>query len=140
VIVPLTPKYEYEFVKGFAELVARRVNAALPDDTTLQRATARRPAAAVYLDYIQVGRGKTLVAPYSVRARAGAPVSMPLGWDDVRAMARKRGKDTEAENARYTIANVPGLLAKRADPWAGALKRGQRLDEALSAAQRLWRA
>jgi bifunctional non-homologous end joining protein LigD len=138
VVVPLAPHYAYEFVKGFAELVARRINGALPGDTTLVRATARRPAAAVYLDYVQVGRGKTLVAPYSVRARAGAPVSMPLAWDEVEAMARKRGKDTEAENARFTIANVPQLLAKDGDPWAGALERGQRLDSALAAAQKRW--
>jgi bifunctional non-homologous end joining protein LigD len=138
VIVPLVPRYEYEFVKGFAELVARRINGTLPDDTTLQRATARRPAAAVYLDYVQVGRGKTLVAPYSVRARGGAPVSMPLQWPELEAMARKRGTDTEAENARFTIANVPKLLAKHGDPWAGILERGQRLDTALAAAQKRW--
>jgi bifunctional non-homologous end joining protein LigD len=139
VVVPVQPRYPYDFVKGFAELVARHVNGLAPEATTLERATARRPATAVYLDYVQVGRGKTLVAPYSVRARAGAPVSMPLGWEAVRAMSRRRGQDTEKENARYTIANVPRLLAKAGDPWAELAGSAQRLEAALGSARRAWR-
>ena len=139
VIVPLQPRYDYDAVKVFAELVARRVNGELPGATSLERATSRRPADAVYLDYVQVGRGKTLVAPYSVRARAGAPVSTPLAWDDVRAMVRKRGRDTQAENARFTIRNVPARLAEGGDPWDAGAVRGQRLEGALTKAQRAWR-
>jgi bifunctional non-homologous end joining protein LigD len=138
VIVPLEPRYDYDLAKGFAELVARHVNGSMPAETTLERSTKRRPAHAVYLDYVQVGRGKTLVAPYSVRARRGAPVSMPLAWDEIDAMTRKRGRDTEAENARYTIANVPRLVGKRGDPWRDAGK-GQRLEKPLAAARKTWR-
>jgi bifunctional non-homologous end joining protein LigD len=139
VVVPLEPRYTYDVAKALAELVARNVYDRIPAATTLERSTSKRPADAVYLDYVQVGRGKTLVAPYSVRARAGAPVSMPLGWDEVEAMTRKRGRDTAAENARHTIANVPRLLARSGDTWADGAWRPQRLEKALAAARRSWR-
>ena len=89
----------------------------LPKDTTLERTIARRPDGPVYLDWVQVGKGKTYVAPFSVRARDGAPVSMPLAWAEVEAMRRKRAPETTAEMRRWTIANVPGLVAKHGDPW-----------------------
>lgn len=139
VVVPLEPRYTYDVAKALAELVARNVHGRLTCDTTLERSTAKRPPDMVYLDYVQVGRGKTLVAPYSVRARDGAPVSMPLGWDEVEAMTRKRSKDTAAENARYSMANVPRLLGRRGDVWGGEAWRPQRLEKALTAARRAWR-
>jgi len=138
VVIPLELRYTFDVAKAFAEIVARRVAALLPEESTLQRATARRPETAVYLDYVQVGRGKTMVAPYSVRARAGAPVSMPLAWPEVEAMVRERGKDTAARNARYTLANVPGLLRERGDAWAGGAWRPQRLERPLAAARKAW--
>jgi bifunctional non-homologous end joining protein LigD len=138
VVVPLEPRYTFEVAKGFAEIVARHLNGLLPEATTLQRATARRPAAAVYLDYVQVGRGKTMVAPYSVRARAGAPVSMPLEWPEVEAMSRKRERDTAAYNARYTVGNAPRRLGQEGDAWGGPAWRPQRLERPLAEARKKW--
>ncbi len=131
VIVPLAPEYGYDVCKGFAELVARELHARLPDRTTLQRTPARRPLGTVYLDYVQVGRGKTMVAPYSARARDGAPVSMPLDWAEVEAMARKRSLGTEGEFGRFSVKNVAPLLEKRGDLWSGSGRQGQRLEPAL---------
>jgi len=100
VVIPLESDYDYEPVKVFAEIVARRVAGALPQLTTLERMTAKRKPGTVYLDYVQVGQGKTLVPPYCVRARDGAPISMPLEWDEVEALARKRaGKPDDASSA-----------------------------------------
>jgi bifunctional non-homologous end joining protein LigD len=138
VAVPLEPDYGYDICKGFAELVARQVHDRLPELTTLERMPAKRQRGTVYLDYVQVGRGKTLVAPFSVRARRGAPVSMPLGWSEIEAMARKRAKDTEAEFARYTMKNAPALLGERGDLWSGANWKRQRLEPALEKAQKTW--
>ncbi|MDQ2907781.1 MAG: non-homologous end-joining DNA ligase [Candidatus Eremiobacteraeota bacterium] len=135
VLVPLAPQYDYDFCKGFAELVARTLHGRLPDWTTLLRMPARRPLGTVYLDYVQVGKGKTLVAPYSVRARDGAPVSMPLEWSEVEAWARKRTKDSAGEFARFTVKNVPPLLERRGDLWSGAAWRPQRLEAPLSKAR-----
>jgi bifunctional non-homologous end joining protein LigD len=138
VVVPLAPRYGYDACKTFAEIAARTLHARLPDATTLERSPAKRPLGTVYLDYVQVGKGKTLVAPYSVRARAGAPVSMPLEWDEIETMARKRSKETEAEFARFTLMNAPGLLAKRGDLWGAERWKEQRLEPALDKARDLW--
>ncbi len=138
VAVPLVPEYDYEFAKGFGELVARHVHAAVPDLTTLERMPAKRPPATVYLDYVQIGKGKTLVAPYSVRARAKAPVSMPLDWSEIEAMLKKRTVGTESEFARFTIANAPAQFEERAPLWRSASWQEQRLDDALAKAREAW--
>jgi len=138
VLLPVQARYDYDTAKNFAELVARRVNGLMPDDTTLERAIAKRPKGRVYLDYVQVGKGKTYVSPFSVRARDGAPVSIPLGWDEVEAMRRKRAPDTASEMARWTIANVPKIVKKSGDPWSAEGWKPQRLEKALSNARSLW--
>jgi bifunctional non-homologous end joining protein LigD len=138
VIVPLEPHYDYDVAKGVSELVARRIHAVLPGDTTLERTISRRPEDLVYLDWVQVGKGKTYVAPFSVRARDGAPVSMPLAWPDVEAMRRKRAPETTAEMRRWTIANVPKLVAKHGDPWRAEGWAPQSLDDPLKRARGLW--
>jgi bifunctional non-homologous end joining protein LigD len=137
-VIPLEPRYDYEMAKGFAELLARRVHGVMPALTTLERTIAKRPTGTVYLDYVQVGKGKTYVAPFSVRARDGAPVSMPLRWPEVEAMRRKRAADTSREMARWTMANVAGLVAANGDPWAAEGWVPQRLESALSTARSLW--
>jgi bifunctional non-homologous end joining protein LigD len=139
VAVPLAPHYSYEVARQFAELVARTLHGRLPVLTTLERTPAKRPAGTVYLDYVQVGRGKTLVAPYSVRARAKAPVSLPLDWSEIEAMGRKRAKETEAEFARFTLKNVPAILGERGDLWGAESWREQRLEIALESARSKWR-
>jgi bifunctional non-homologous end joining protein LigD len=138
VILPLEPHYDYEIAKGVSELVARRIHAVLPKDTTLERTISKRPEDLVYLDWVQVGKGKTYVAPFTVRARDGAPVSMPLAWEEVEAMRRKRAAETTAEMRRWTIANVPKLVAKTGDPWRREGWKPQSLESALSKARSLW--
>jgi bifunctional non-homologous end joining protein LigD len=138
VLLPLEPHYDYAIAKGVSELVARRVNAVLPKDTTLQRTISRRPEDLVYLDWVQVGKGKTYVAPFTVRARDAAPVSMPLAWREVEAMRRKRAAETTAEMGRWTIANVPKLVAKTGDPWRREGWKPQSLESALTKARSLW--
>ncbi len=137
-VIPLEPRYDYEMAKNFAHLLAQRVHAVAPGDTTLERTIAKRPKGTVYLDYVQVGKGKTYVAPFSVRARDGAPVSMPLRWNEVEALRRKRARDTSGEIARWTLANVPALVAKSGDPWSGEGWVPQRLEGPLETARSLW--
>jgi bifunctional non-homologous end joining protein LigD len=137
VVVPLEARYDWEMAKGFAELIARRINAVAPEYSTLDRTIKRRPKGTVYLDYVQVGKGKTYVAPFSVRPRDGAPVSMPIAWSEVEAMRRKRAKETGPEMARWNITNVPKLLAKTGDIWTEGW-RPYRLEPVLTAARSLW--
>jgi bifunctional non-homologous end joining protein LigD len=137
VVVPLQPRYDWDQAKGFAELIARRINALAAEYTTLERTIARRPHGTVYLDYVQVGKGKTYVAPFSVKPRDGAPVSMPIAWSDVEAMRRKRAKETAPEMTRWNIGNVPKLLAQHGDLWAADWKT-TRLEPALDRARSRW--
>jgi bifunctional non-homologous end joining protein LigD len=63
----------------------------------------------ILIDYLRNQRGMTAVAPYSTRARPGAPVSMPLGWDELAP---------EIGPAYFTVRNAPTRLSSlAADPW-----------------------
>jgi bifunctional non-homologous end joining protein LigD len=138
VVVPLKPVYSYDAVKQFAELAARQAAARAPELTTLERTIARRPKGTVYLDYVQVGRGKTVVPPFVVRARDGAPVSMPLDWSEVEALARKRTKDPLVEFAAFTMKNAPARLKRVGDLWGGKHWREASLEPALRKARNVW--
>ncbi|MEO9025578.1 MAG: non-homologous end-joining DNA ligase [Candidatus Tumulicola sp.] len=139
VFVPLAAGYSYESAKLFAELLARHVAHGLGDSTTLERSIGKRRPEAVYLDYVQVGRGKTYVVPYSVRARDGAPVSTPLEWPEVEGFARKRGSNAPADEfGKYTIRTTAKRLAKLGDLWAGKAWKKQRLEPAIARAQTRW--
>jgi bifunctional non-homologous end joining protein LigD len=139
VFVPLAAGYSYESAKLFAELLARRVASELGDLVTLERSVAKRNPAAVYLDFVQVGRGKTYVVPYSVRARDGAPVSTPLEWPEVEAFARKRGTAAPSEEfAKFTIRTTAKRLKSRGDLWSGTAWKKQRLETAIARAQSRW--
>jgi bifunctional non-homologous end joining protein LigD len=137
VVIPLQSKYSYDAIKQFAEIAARRVAHELPKLTTLERSIARRPKGTVLLDWVQVGRGKTVVPPYGVRARDGAPVSMPLEWSELKAMGSKRSTP-EAANGRWTIANARKRLQSEGDLWGGKAWKAAALEPALKKAQRAW--
>ena len=138
VVVPLTRGYAYTDAKLFAELIAHHMTDADPKNVTLERALARRDQTAVYLDYLQVGRGKTIAAAYSARARDAAPVSTPLRWSEVEAFARKRSGSPADAFAAFTIRSIAARLASHGDLWAGKAWKLQRLEPALAKARRVW--
>ncbi len=139
VVVPLAAGYSYDTAKIFAEVVARRAADELGSRATLQRTIAKRPQNAVYIDYVQVGQGKTLVVPYGVRARDRAPVSTPLHWSEVEAFARRRTEVAPADEfTKFTIGTVPGRLKREGDLWGPKLWKKQRLEGAIAKAKRLW--
>ncbi len=137
-LVPLAHGYSYDTAKLVAELVAQRLADARPDLVTLERSLARRDQSLVYFDYLQVGRGKTIVSAYSVRARDGAPVSMPLDWSEVEAFARKRSGAPWDAFAAFTIRTAPRRLEREGDLWAGKAWKPHRLESAIKKAQRVW--
>jgi bifunctional non-homologous end joining protein LigD len=139
VVLPLGSGYSYDVVKMFAEIVARRAAEDLGELATLQRTLAKRPHSAVYIDWVQVGMGKTIVAPYSVRARDGAPVSTPLHWAEVEALARRRASAAPADEfAKYTIKTTPRCLERDGDLWGAKYWKKQRLEGPIAKARRLW--
>ncbi|HSC22361.1 MAG TPA: non-homologous end-joining DNA ligase [Casimicrobiaceae bacterium] len=108
-VLPITRRHSWpearEFARAIAEALARRVpklfTARAGNDHRVQR---------VYVDSLRNAEGATLVAAYSLRARPGLPVSMPIGWSDLES-------DVRAE--RFNIDNAARAVADRpADPWA----------------------
>ncbi|HSH44700.1 MAG TPA: DNA ligase D, partial [Longimicrobiales bacterium] len=83
VLTPLARKFTHEQSRILAQLLSQVIVNRVPEIATLQRVIDRREGK-VYLDYLQNGHGKLIVAPYSVRPKPGAPVSAPLTWEQVR--------------------------------------------------------
>jgi bifunctional non-homologous end joining protein LigD len=81
-MLPLGRQFTYEQCRTIGELLARLVLRELADIATITRHITRR-GDKVYLDYLQNRHGQLIVAPFSVRPLPGAPVSMPLTWDEV---------------------------------------------------------
>jgi bifunctional non-homologous end joining protein LigD len=108
VVTPLSDKkgYDWDVAKGFAREICRRLADDEPERYVLNMAKRERKGR-IFLDYLRNDRTSTAVAPLSPRARAGATVSMPLNWTQVRS-----GLDPK----RYTVRTAPRLL-KSAKPW-----------------------
>lgn len=126
VFVPIRVGPDADEVLGFAEALGSRLAAAFPKIFTTEARIANRRGR-VYLDPFRNGFAQTVVTPYSVRRRAGAPFSRPLAWRDVR-----EGLDP----ARFHLGNFEEELAKK-DPWADFWKSRQPLERAIRAVRSL---
>lgn len=122
IYVPVEPVYTYEQTKSFAELLANIVIAERPDLFTTPRRVAKRTKGRVYFDYLQNGKAKTIAAPYVPRAYAGAPVSTPLRWEEV-----KPGLSP----GQFHIRNARERFDRVGDLFAPVLAKPQRLEEPL---------
>lgn len=123
VYVPVKPRYSYEQIANFAEGVARLVTKQNPDVATLERSLKKRKRARIYVDHMQNARGKSVVAPYSVRPRPGATVSAPLEWSEV-----KRGSLTIQD---FTIKTMFQRLKRKGDLFKPVLDNKQSLEGAM---------
>jgi DNA ligase D len=109
VVVPIEANAAWREVKRFAKGVSAEMAADAPDRYLTKVSKAER-AGRIFIDYLRNDPTSTAVGPYSTRARPGAPVAMPLRWDQLTA-----GLDPKA----FTIRTVPRRIARqRADPWA----------------------
>jgi len=118
IYLPLKPKHDYPKIAGLASALAEEIAGRAPKIATVQRSIAKREKQQVYVDWMQNARGKSIAAPYSARARAGASVSMPLKWEQV-----ERG----VKISDFTIKNAPRLLKEKGDPWKEFFKDRQLL-------------
>ncbi|MEO7976869.1 DNA ligase D [Flavobacterium sp.] len=114
VYIPLGAKYDYDSIKILAELIAREIQARLPETTSLERSIKKRNNK-IYIDYLQNRRGQTLAAPYSVRPVPGAQVSTPLEWSEV---------NNKLKPSQFTIKNVLNRFENKGDLWAPVLEKG----------------
>ncbi len=83
IYIPLQAKYTYDQCQLFARWIATQVTHELPDFTTIERMTGNRKGK-LYVDFLQNRAKATLAAPYSLRPKPGATVSMPLHWEEVK--------------------------------------------------------
>src|SRR6266508_2149963 len=106
VYVPLQRRYDYGRVRAAAVALSARAEERAPDLTTTAFRIADR-GGRVYLDAGRNAPGAHIIAPYSPRARPGATVSFPVGWEDLR----------HVHPGDFTIRNVPDILEDRGDVW-----------------------
>lgn len=119
VTVPLEPSLDWNTAKAFTKAVAQQMAADQPGRYVATMAKSRR-SGRIFIDYLRNGRGATAVAPYSTRARAGAPVAMPVDWSE---LAELPGA------AHFTMLNAQQRLATLAeDPWKDLPRIRQKLN------------
>lgn len=121
--VPVLRKFDYDTVRTISEQICRFVLRRHPQETTMEWSVERRRGK-VFLDHNQNTRGKTLATPFSPRALPGAPVSMPLRWEEV-------GQLTPSD---FTLRTAPARLGQVGDLWRDILSRKADLAHAFSAA------
>jgi len=116
VVVPLTPKLEDDEVKDFAHAVTVHMARTIPQRFVAKSGPANR-VGRIFIDYLRNGHGQTTVAAFSVRARPGLGVSVPLDWDQRAEL--KSGAQWTVQTARDQVS------LQQADPWADYWKARQ---------------
>jgi bifunctional non-homologous end joining protein LigD len=119
VFVPIERTVTFDEARHICETVGRHVMRAHPKDITMDWAVEKRTGK-IFIDYNMNVRGKTLNVAYSPRGVPGAPVSVPLSWEELEA----------AEPMDFTINNVPARLEKNGDRWHDVLETKQSLTQA----------
>ncbi len=115
VVVPLKPSVSWEAFHDFARRVAEVMEGKWPERYTANVRKAKRKGR-IFIDWIRNGRGATSVAPYSIRARKGARVSMPIAWDELDAVS------PDGVNMFQALRRLGG-----GDPWEGFFRNDQTL-------------
>jgi len=118
VLVPLDRSANFDTVRDFAHDVARLLVRRHPDRLTIEARKEKRRGR-LLIDVARNAYFQSAVAPYSVRAKSGAPVATPLDWDEL-----GEGLDSQ----RYNIKNVFRRLGRKVDPWEGIARAGRSLE------------
>ncbi len=122
IYVPLEPRYTYEQVRSFAELISALATADRPDLFTTPRSVSKREKGRVYFDWMQIAESKTISAPYVLRAYPGAPVATPLAWREV---------TPRLHPGQFTIQNAVARFDRVGDLFEPVLTNLQKLETAL---------
>lgn len=120
IMIPIAPKYDWVRVKNFTEAISRFLSEKYPDRFTATMTKSKRTGK-IFLDYLRNSKDATAVAAYSVRAREGAPISMPITWSDLKKL--KSAGD-------FTVSNIEAYLKKnKKDPWRDFFKCKQTIPD-----------
>ena len=119
VVIPIKPKATWEMAKTFTKANSRLQSGVIPPINIISVMTKSRRRGRIFVDYLRNSRGATAVAAYSTRARAGAPVSVPLTWEELATGVRAN---------QFNVGNLRQRLdfLKR-DPWEGFFDQKQSL-------------
>jgi bifunctional non-homologous end joining protein LigD len=120
VFLPIRRTIDFDAARQVSESVGRHLLRLHPKDITLEWSVPKRTGK-IFMDYNMNVRGKTLNVAYSPRGAPGAPVSMPLAWDEL----------ANAHPLDFRISNAAERMARTGDRWNGALAAKQSLEKAL---------
>jgi bifunctional non-homologous end joining protein LigD len=127
IVVPLTPKWDYDRVKDASEAIVVHMARTLPQ-LFVAKSGPRNRVGRIFIDYLRNGRGATTVAAFSARARPGLGVSVPVTWKELPGLAAAD---------QWNIFNVEERLKKqRADPWKDYASTRQTLESAMKKLKR----
>ena len=122
VVVPLEPTRKWDEAKAFCKAIAELLVRTFPDRFTSKLSKSTRTGR-IFVDYLRNAENATAIAAYSVRAKARAPVAMPVAWEQLTGDLRFD---------HFNVKNVPGLLRRRRrDPWAELTEVRQKLTDAM---------
>lgn len=122
VCFPIVRRTSWDDFKELTRNVAMTIVAADPKRYTANMSKAQRKGK-IFIDYLRNGRGATAIAPYSTRARDGAPVAAPITWEELEAGAHPRDFHLRSMMSR--------LESQKTDPWAGFLTTKQSITQAM---------
>jgi bifunctional non-homologous end joining protein LigD len=122
VVVPLTPRHDWDTVKGFSQAIVEHLARAIPDRFVAKSGASNR-VGKLFVDYLRNGHGATTAAAFSARARPGLGVSMPVGWEQLPSL--KSGAQWNITTAREY------LSFQQDDPWADYWNVKQTLTSAM---------
>jgi bifunctional non-homologous end joining protein LigD len=123
VVTPIQRTIDWEEAKTVAKMVADHLVSTIPQRFTSNMAKRARKGK-IFIDYLRNARGATAIAAYSTRAKPGAPVSVPIGWDEL-------SEDLSSDH--FTVANVPARLKHlRGDPWEAYDRSARRVTPHMS--------
>jgi bifunctional non-homologous end joining protein LigD len=118
VVIPIKPEYDWSEVKNFSKILVDYLVMNHPNKYigTMNKVKRKNK---IFIDYLRNQRGATAIAPYSIRARKGAPCAVPLAWDEL------------TNNIRDTSYNIETVIKRlkslKKDPWADFFKIKQSL-------------
>jgi len=122
IYIPLGAKYSYEDSREFGRSIVKIVHAQIPSFTSIERKTANRQGK-MYLDFLQNRPQATVAAPYSLRPKPFAPVSMPLHWEEV-----KKGLKIKDHNLKNSVSR----LREIGDLFKGVIGKGINMKKAIT--------
>lgn len=121
IVVPIKRLYDWDTAKGFTQAVVRHLANTLPQHFSAKSGPRNR-VGKIYVDYLRNGFGATTVAAWSLRARPGLGVSVPVGWNEL---------DSLTGGAHWTLENVDERFDVGNAPWEDYAGAAQALGEAM---------